>query len=132
MYLLGAWYQLGMNGLAVDKAQARAWYERSAAARDPTGMARFGECLLFGVGGPEDNVLGLVNVTEAAGLGSDLGAYRLGDAFTKGKFGLPKDPVRARFWIKKIIEGECEHKHMNDAYNADAARMLRELDGAGD
>jgi len=132
MYLLGAWYQLGMNGLAVDKAQARAWYERSAAARDPTGMARFGECLLFGVGGPEDNVLGLVNVTEAAGLGSDLGAYLLGWACVYGKCGLPKDPVRARFWIKKVVDGECEFKHLTHADRSDAEGILEALESGGE
>ena len=132
MYWLGVCYENGQFGIAKDYVQARAWFERSAAVCCPKGLAAFGACSLLGLGGSVETSLGLVNVTEAAGLGSDLGAYRLGDAFTKGKFGLPKDPVRARFWIKKIIDGECEHKHMNDAYNADAARMLRELDGAGD
>ena len=55
MYRLGNWYGHGKYGLAKDKAQARAWYERSAAARDPRGMAGFGECLLNGIGGPQDN-----------------------------------------------------------------------------
>ena len=83
MWRLGAWYQYGDNGLAKDEAQARAWYERSAAARDPRGMARFGECLLCGQGGPQNNALGLVNVTEAAHLGSDIGAYFLGTRSSK-------------------------------------------------
>ena len=29
MWRLGVWYQYGENGLTKDKAQARAWYERS-------------------------------------------------------------------------------------------------------
>ncbi len=41
MYCLGTWYGHGTNCLAVDKAQARAWYECSAAARDPKGIACF-------------------------------------------------------------------------------------------
>ena len=85
---------------------------------------------MLGLGGSVETSLGLVAVSQAAALGSDLGAFRLSWAFSEGSFGLPKDPVRARFWIKKIVE--CEHKHMNDAYKAEAARMLRELDGAGD
>ena len=108
--------------------QARAWYERSAAARDPKGMAAFGEYLLIGVGGPQDNALGLVNMTEAAGLGSSLGAYRLGKAFFKGTWGLPKDPTRARFWLRKVAEGECKYKHVTDEAIAEAAKWLRELD----
>ena len=108
--------------------QARAWYERSAAARHPKGMALFGCCLLKGIGGPEETSLGLVNVTEAAGLGSDYAAYRLGWAFFKGTSGLPKEPARARFWLKKVVDGECAHKHLLSADIAKAAAMLRELD----
>ncbi|CAH0369340.1 unnamed protein product [Pelagomonas calceolata] len=128
MYMLGAWYREGMNGLAKDNAQARAWYERSAAARDPKGMAAFGEYLLLGLGGPQDTAFGIMNATEAAGLGSDLAAYQLGWAFFEGGHGLPKDPARARFWLKKIFDGEYEYKHLTDTARADAARMLRELD----
>ena len=76
----------------------------------------------------EDNALGLVNVTEAAGLGSDVAACNLGEAFFEGIWGLPKDPVRARYWLRKVADGGCEYKHLNDAGKADAARWLRELD----
>ena len=128
MWTLGAWYGSGEHGLAKDDVHARAWYERSAATRDPRGMASFGECLLGGWGGPKDNVFGIMNVTEAAGLGSDLGAMKLSRAFFNGNRGLPKDPVRARYWLKKIVDGECKYKHLTDTARADAARMLRELD----
>jgi TPR repeat protein len=132
MYSLGLWYQSGSFNLARDRAQARAWYERSAATRTPQGMAMFGFYLLNGLGGPEDIAFGLVNVTDAAGLGSDDAALLLGKAFLEGLHGLPKDPVRARFWIKKVVDGECEYKHLGPSFNADAARLLRELDGAGE
>ena len=108
--------------------QARAWYERSAATRDTRGMALFGCCLLNGFGGPEDIAFGLVNVTEAAGLGSDYAAYRLGYAFFHGKYDLPKDPVRARYWLKKVVHGECEIKHLGDEGIAEAAEWFRALD----
>ena len=52
MWQLGAWYSHATNGLVKDSAQARAWYERSAAVRDPKGMACFGSYLLRGSGGP--------------------------------------------------------------------------------
>ena len=127
MWILGRWYGQGINGLEGDDVQARAWYERSAAARDPKGLACFGECLLAGVGGPRDNVLGLVNATEAAHLGTELGAYLLGQVFCKGICGLSKDKARAPFWLKKIIDGECEYKNLNDTDLAKAAGWLREL-----
>lgn len=129
MYCLGVWYEKGDYGLPEDLVQARAWYERSAAARDPRGMACFGaECLLCGIGGPKDNVLGLVNVTEAAHLGSNLAAYRLGWAFFEGGHGLSKDPVRARYWLKKVVDDRCEHKHLQQKNITEAAEWLRELD----
>ena len=69
-----------------------------------------------------------MNVTEAAGLGSNYGAYFLGEAFFHGKFGLPKDPVQARFWLQKVVDGVGEYKHLNDRWMAKSAEMLRELD----
>ena len=108
--------------------QARAWYERSAAAHNTSGMALFGCCLLNGFGGPEDIALGLVNVAQAAELGSDYAAYRLGGAFFHGEDGLSKDPVRARYWFKKLADGECKIKHLTDSAKAKAAEWLRALD----
>ena len=128
MYFLGTWYSSGVNGLTKDKPQARAWYERSAATRNPKGMGSFGECLVCGAGGPKDNTLGLVMVTQAAGLGSDVAAYLLGQVFFKGNCGLPKDRVQARFWLKKVVDGECAHKHLLDRARAESAQWLRELD----
>ena len=69
-------------------------------------------------------------MTAAAELGSNLGAYRLGWAFFEGGYGLPKDPVRARYWLKKVVDGECTHDDIYDAdlIVAEAAEYLRELD----
>ena len=83
---------------------------------------------LHGVGGSTDTSLGLVLVTDAAANGSDFGAYTLGKGFFYGDFGLTKDPVRARFWFKKVADGECEHKHLMGKDVADAAGWLRELE----
>ena len=68
-----------------------------------------------------------MNAAQAAELGSDVGAYYLGWAFFKGTYGLPKDHLRARYWLKKAVD-ECEYKHLNGAGRADAARILRELE----
>ena len=92
-------------------------------------MALFGYYLLLGKGGPKDIGFGLVNVTEAAGLGSDHAACILGDGFFRGASGLPKDPARARYWLKKVVDGECEYKHLNYEWIAKSAERLRELDG---
>ena len=129
MYCLGTWYGTGLNGLAKDDVQARAWLEQSAATRHPQGMAMFSSYLLLGIGGSKETSLGLVNVTEAAGLGSDMGAFLLGKAFFNGHSGLPKDPTRARYWLKKVVDDECKIKHLSSNARADAAVWLHELDG---
>ena len=69
-----------------------------------------------------------MNATEAAHLGSNLGAYRLGWAFFEGGHGLPKDTVRARYWLKKVVDDRCEHKHLQQKNITEAAEWLRELD----
>ena len=129
MHRLGVWYQYGKNGLTKDKAQARAWYERSAATRHPMGLSCFGKCLTNGSDYGHKNIsLGLVYLTDAAHLGSNHAAYKLGDAFAHGKCGLPKDSVQARFWLKKVAGDECKYKHLSAKGIADAAKWLRELD----
>ena len=60
-------------------------------------------------------------------LGSEVAAYRLGEAFYKGWFGLPKDPVRARSWLKKVVVS-YKLKCLSGKSMTDAAEMLRELD----
>ena len=125
MYCIGLWYYLGTMGLAEDMAQARTWYERSAAARDPRGMAGFGGCLLYGLGGPKNTSLGWVHITDAAHLGSDVGAYLLGEAFLKGIHNLPKDSLQARFWLMKIVDGECKFKNLTEESVAKVAMWLR-------
>ena len=125
MWRLGNWHGHGKYGLAKDPAQSRAWYERSAAARDPRGMAGFGGCLLCGIGGPKNTSLGWVYTTDAAHLGSDVGAYLLGEAFLKGIHNLPKDSVQARFWLMKIVDGECKFKNLTEESLAKVAMWLR-------
>ena len=128
MWRLGVRYRQGVLGLAENAEQARAWYKRSAAVRHPMGMAAFGEALLHGIGGSTDTSLGLVVTTEAATKGSDYAALVLGEAFFKGKFGLPKDLARAKYWLKKVVDGECEVKHLNEEWMAQCRVWLRELD----
>ena len=67
-------------------------------------------------------------MTQAAELGADVGAYFLGYAFFRGAYGLPKDSVRARYWLKKVADGECAHKHLHQKNIEEAVEWLRELD----
>ena len=81
-----------------------------------------------GWGGPQDSALGLVNVTKAAQHdGSDVAAYILGNTFFHGYHGLPKDPLRARPWLEKVVRGRFYLINLSDVGRARAAEMLREL-----
>mmetsp|Transcript_14067 Transcript_14067/g.41924 ORF Transcript_14067/g.41924 Transcript_14067/m.41924 type:complete len:279 (+) Transcript_14067:286-1122(+) len=107
MYQLGSGYDGGLRGLAVNKAEARKWFERGAKARDPRGMGAFGECLVLGIGGPAIPALGLVWASQAAALGSQGGAMLLGAAFLRGKWGVPTDKEQAKFWLRKLVNEAC-------------------------
>ena len=87
---------------------------------------------MLGIDVPENRALGIMNVTEGAHLGSDLGANLLGEWLFAGRHGLPKDPIRARFWLKKVVDGECTHKNLRDECLANAAQCLRELEPDGE
>ena len=90
-------------------------------------MAAFGQFLLNGLGGLQDIAFGIMNVTEAAYLGSDHGAMKLVRGFYSGFHGLPKDPIRARYWLQKVVDG-CKFKCLSGESMADAAEMLQMLD----
>ena len=79
---------------------------------------------MLGIGGSTDMSLGLVLTTEAATKGSDFAAWVLGEAFFEGTSGLSKDPARARYWLKKVVEGKCEVKHVQAEPISNAAGML--------
>ena len=129
MYNIGIYYEYGMNGVAQDIAQARAWYERGAAVRDRSCLAKMGMRQVIGLDGPPNIGLGILNITEAAHLGSDYGAFLLGEWFFKGELGLPKDPARARFWLQQVANDECKSR-IYPSGPAEAAEYLRELDNA--
>ena len=127
MYELGFLYKNGESGLVMDRTQARVWYERAAELGHVKGLACIGEHLLKGMGGPSSPVLGLVYITRAAAAGSDVAAYILGKAFVTGKYGLPENNVQAKYYLRKVVEGECEFKHLIDASHTAAKEFLEKL-----
>ena len=55
------------------------------------------------------------------------GAMKLVRGFYSGFHGLPKDPIRARYWLQKVVDG-CKFKCLSGESMADAAEMLQMLD----
>ena len=127
MFKLGFLHKTGGAGLVKDRPQARAWYERAAELGHAKSVACIGEYLLKGLGGPSNPVLGLVFLTRAAEAGSDVAAYILGKAFVTGAHGLPENTVQAKYYLRKVVEGECEFKHLIDASHTAAKEFLEKL-----
>ena len=127
MNTLGVSYTCGNAGLVKDQAQARAWFERSAELGHPEGMASFAHKLLKGFGGPSDPALGLVYATRAAEAGSDVGAFLLGKALTKGKHGLSQNSALAKHYLRKVVEGECTIKHLIEKCHTEAKAAFEQL-----
>ena len=127
MFELGFLYKAGGPGLVMDRTQARVWYERAAELGHVKGLACIGEHLLKGIGGASSPVLGLVYITRAAAAGSDVAAYILGKAFVTGKYGLPKNNVQAKYYLRKVVEGECEFKHLKETSHTQAKAFLEQL-----
>ena len=111
-----------------ERTQARVWYERAAELSHAKGMACFGEYLLKGLGGPAIPVLGLVYITRAAEDGSDLAAFLLAKAFVKGTCGLPQNSVQAKHYLRKLVDGEYDVKHLAEAGHAAAREFLEQFD----
>ena len=116
-------------GLRKDVAQARAWYKRAAELHDARGMAGYGEYLLKGYGGEANTAMGLFYTSRAADA-SDVAACVLGLAFAKGMCGLPKDTTQAKHWLERVVDGECEHKHVSQSGIEKAKAALQELSAA--
>ena len=42
-----------------------------------------------------------------------MAAYILGKAFVTGTHGLPENKAQAKHYLRKVVEGKCEFKHLN-------------------
>jgi len=127
MYRLGNFYRAGDKGLAQDRVQARAWYERAAELGHVGGMGTFGELLLKGLGGPCVPVLGMFYTTQAAAHGSEAATYLLGKAFTEGRYGLPQDSAQAKRHLRKVVDGECDFNFLTEQANKSLQQLSENL-----
>ena len=90
-------------------------------------MAAFGEYLLKGLGGPSIPVVGVFYTSRAVERGSNVAAFLLGKAFMNGHYGLPRDEVQAKRFLRKVVENKCEIKHLNKKACERAKRLFEEL-----
>ena len=127
IHSLGHAYMHGKMGLARDAKQAREWHERAAKLGHVRGMACFCDCLLGGIGGSSNSVVGVLYAGRAAERGSNLASYLLGEGYAKGHYGLPRDEVQAKRFLRKVVENKCEIKHLNKKACERAKRLFEEL-----
>ena len=110
MVELGILYAAG-SGVAKDEAQARALFERAAAAGNPRGVTRL--TALSGNGGagagpPADPAEARAMLMKAAEANSAEAQYQLGVMYAEGTGG-PKDDVAARAMFEKAAaQGHAE------------------------
>jgi len=123
MYDLGLCYEHGMKGLAMDKAKAFEWYEKSHEAGDAVGTGGLGRCYLLGYGVPMCPVLGATLLSDAARRGSKAACIYLGRAYADGICGYPKDEKMARRYYSMMASAAIDDCS-NDAKEK-AATWLR-------
>ena len=61
-------------------------------------------------------------------IGSDCGAFVLGQAYYHNDCGLPQDNEQARYWLTKVVDGTCEFETLSAEDKDEAAELLRKID----
>jgi len=123
MHDLGAWYEYGEMGLAKDLAKAFEWYKKSHEAGDASGTGGLGWCYVVGAGVPKCPMHGAILIGDAAGRGSKVACYNLGDAYAEGIWGFPKDETMARRYYSMVASAAL--KDCSDDAKEEAATWLR-------
>jgi TPR repeat protein len=121
---MGIWYEYGQKGLAKDDAKAFEWHEKSHEAGHASGTAALGVCYLLGGGVPKCLVRASTLLMDAAGRGSKVACYHLGDKYAKGLAGFPKDEKMARRYYSMVASAAIDD--LTDAYIEEVATWLRE------
>jgi TPR repeat protein len=126
MYNLGVCYERGQKGLAEDDAKAFEWFEKSHEAGYASGTGGLGVCYLEGTGHgvPKCLVRASTLLMDAAGRGSKVACYHLGDKYAKGLAGFPKDEKMARRYYSMVASAAIDD--LTDAYIEEVATWLRE------
>lgn len=116
-YQLGFMYHQGLRGPRNPELVARLW---SLAAAQGQGDAMYGLGFMYraGDGVARDGKKSLKMFTDAVGLGHPGAAYEAGLLYRYGREGAPKDPARAKQYLKKAA----------DAGNPDARRELADME----
>ena len=122
MFELGVCYERGEYGFKEDSKEAFKWYKKGSDACNVCCMSAAGACLMYGVGTAANVSEGLVLITLAPEKGSDHACFSLAQCYYRGLHGIRKDIEKAKFWLEKVVAGDCEYDHLDDAC-AEQARV---------
>lgn len=120
----------GTHGLKVDKKEAYKWYKKGSDACNVYCMSEAGECLMYGIGTAPNVSEGLVLITLAAEKGSDFACFSLAECYYRGFHGIRKDFEKAKFWLAKVVAGDCEYDHLADECVQKARRWIAKINRA--
>eukprot|EP00568_Trieres_chinensis_P000453 CAMPEP_0183309456 /NCGR_PEP_ID=MMETSP0160_2-20130417/25353_1 /TAXON_ID=2839 ORGANISM="Odontella Sinensis, Strain Grunow 1884" /NCGR_SAMPLE_ID=MMETSP0160_2 /ASSEMBLY_ACC=CAM_ASM_000250 /LENGTH=255 /DNA_ID=CAMNT_0025473485 /DNA_START=171 /DNA_END=938 /DNA_ORIENTATION=+ len=128
MYNLSYWYDFGKKGLAIDFNKAYKWCKKAASNNNVRGMAAAGWHLIKGRGVALGLAEGMALMGMAAQGGSDFAAYFLGVCFNDGLCGLPKSAEWAKFWLQKVVGGNCNIRHLSQMGHEKARKSLIQME----
>ena len=101
MTMLAYLYREG-EGVKKDMAAAFQWAKRAADLDDAKCLTMVAVCHLFGKGTTMDEQSGLVEIGQAAALGSEHACMVLANAYHLGRHGLKKDSAKVAYWAAKM------------------------------
>jgi SEL1 protein len=110
--MLGQVYFYGARGVARDHRRALEFFRAAAAQGDPAAQAHLGHMLIKGMGGRQDVVGALGNLTAAAEAGSASGLNGLGYLHLYG-LGVKADPDKARKYFNDAAEAGNAEAYYN-------------------
>jgi hypothetical protein len=125
MYQVGKWYLSGHHTLKQNFKAAFSWFEKAHKGGNVSGTRRIGLCLCSGIGVKKSVRDGIMYLTSAAERKSAAGAFLLGEALSKGKYGLTKNKDEAIKWLNKSLY-DCS-KDLKEKAKKEASKMLEEL-----
>ena len=128
MRLAAKSYKKGLNGFPKDSRKAFGWYQRAHADGCVMSTANVGNMLVKGDGVEQDVHLGAVLLGQAAALGSNFAAYRLGLYLADGYYGFPVHGSEAKRFLQNCLhEQRCPLQHMAPNSRQEAQEILSEL-----
>ena len=128
MYRLAICHYSGQRGVKQDSAIAYSWWIRSSDLGHVKSMGMAGYMLVEGIGTEPCKSYGMALLGTAAGMGSETAAFFLGLWHHGGEYGLPEIECRARYWLQRVSNNQCEHKHMSPFFPDKATEILNAMD----